>query len=246
MSNDKLVVPFAVVLAALHWLGWFVCAADAKAHLSRPALVGGIVETEGDCMYHCYAFEARSIQPWLMAGGRMADMVAASAIVDQLCNTPLDDVLARLGVGKRVRFVRRAGGVFIVIAEERDTLMLLRDAWSLQLPLLAPGLEAIHALAEGESEYAAVAAARPLLGAARNRPALTLPVAGPLVEREARTGQPAVARIVKGSARKQGFVGAATVRKRSPQVGALSGLSDKLFDADWLAQRRASGEPELV
>lgn len=197
-------------------------------------------------MHYSYSFEARSIQQWIMAGGRMADMVAASAIVDQLCNAPLDALIEQLDIADTIRFARRAGGVFIALSQDGDALRQLRDGWSLLVPLLAPDLEAVHALAEGPTEYAAVTAVRPLLAAARNRPQAALPPAGPLTEREARTGLPAQQRIDRGSARKRGFASAATVCKRAVNDEAVGALGAKLLCPELLRSRRAEGLPELV
>ncbi|WP_172202828.1 hypothetical protein [Niveibacterium sp. COAC-50] len=198
-------------------------------------------------MPFCYAFEAKSIQSWILDSGRMAEMVAASSVVDALCEGPLDALASRLDVAGDIRWARRAGGAFYALADSAAPLTALRDAWSLAMPGLAPGLEFIHAIVEGGSDFAALSTALQQLGAQRNEPAISLPLPGPLAEREARTGLPAVRHVSNGSSRKQGFVSAPTLRKRGADLDAAEGVGERMLPPEASAAARdAAGLPRYV
>lgn len=178
---------------------------------------------------YAYSFEARSIQSYILDGGRLADMVAASELVDRLCGAPLDAALAAGDIAGQARFSRRAGGAFRAMFDSKASAERLRDVWSLFLPLYAPGLEFVHAVTEGNSEADAAQNGARLLAALRNFPAAALPEAGPLIERSPRTGLPATRLLPLPGGEKE-LVDAATERKRDDDLRKSRALSGKFLE----------------
>ncbi len=141
-----------------------------------------------------YMFEASSIQSYLVLGGRLADMVAASELVEQLTCDLLDDILKTLDLeeDKSIRFSRRAGGAFFAFLPERQRAEDLRNLMALTLAQIAPGLDFVHCVVEGENDFDAASKGMETLGRAKAVPRASLPVIGPLVMRAPRTGNAAV------------------------------------------------------
>ena len=182
-------------------------------------------------MICCIAFEAKSIQSYVLGSGKLREMVGASHLVDQLVDGPLDRVLQVLGIGEDISFSRRAGGAFMAFLSDRKEAEALRDAWSLVVPQYAPGLEFVMALAEGVNELDASRKALDQMAADRI-PAPRLPAGVPIVRIAPRTGHPAVinARTPDGSE----WMDAATHRKQVfKRAQALEGKfqrnSSKMF-----------------
>ncbi len=157
---------------------------------------------------HAYLFEARSIQQYILASGRLAEMVGASKLIDALTDTTLDTALEALGLketddlsrldGTHVAFSRREGGVFVALSADRPRTERLRALWTLAVQNVAPGLEWIDALADGETFAEAVDAGYAMLAQRRSQPSATLPEATPYMRVAPRTGEPAVERGKKG------------------------------------------------
>lgn len=139
-------------------------------------------------MYHAYFFEARAIQRYILDGGRLADMVGASAIVDSLCAEPLDEALAALKPASVAAggFARRAGATVSLFLSTSTACEQLRDLWSLVVPGLAPGLDFAHAVVSAASPVEATTQAKAALRSAP--PRVDLPEAAHLVRRSPRTG----------------------------------------------------------
>lgn len=149
--------------------------------------------------YYVYVFEAHSIQPYILNSGKLKDMVGASEMLERLLGEPLDAALAELGLTEfnattgDYAFSRRGGAAFALLFRERDKALALRDLWGLLVNGIAPGLSFDHTVSEaGETPSAAFRDANNRLETLRNRHEISLPVAGPLVRRSPRTGQPAV------------------------------------------------------
>ena len=143
-------------------------------------------------MVWCVAFEAKSIQSYILASGRLRDMVGASHLVDRLVNGPLQGLLDALGIDPdEIRFSRRAGGAFMAFLDDREKAERLRDAWSLLVPRYAPGLEFVLALEEGASAFEAAKNALATMAASRI-PRPRFPSITPLARLAPRTGEPAV------------------------------------------------------
>ena len=200
---------------------------------------------------HAWAFEAGSIQGYILETGRLADAVGASLLVDRLtgdlgddqreCNDLLSVVLRTVGLGQSdITFSRRGGGAFIAFFGNLELLRRTRLLWQAALHANAPGLRwadgvASDAQQPGAEKRAAQGALRACQQASRMDQA-RLPEAGPLVLRVARTGQPAAARVRLG---KKGLeaVDAATLARRLHST-TRAGLR--------VLTERFSNEPDLV
>jgi hypothetical protein len=182
--------------------------------------------------YTAYLFEARSIQSYILDGGRLADQVAASNLLDALCRDPLQAALHCLnlndvtkdrrnpGAGEIV-FPRCGGGAFYAVfggKGAKENAARLRDLWGIAAAAFCPGLEFVHALAEGGDPLAAVTAGTETLVRMRNRPPTPFPETSPLVRRSPRTGWPARLndRLPEGA---REWSDAATLRKRYARDG---------------------------
>jgi len=153
---------------------------------------------------HAYLFEARSIQHYILASGRLVEMVGASKIIDALTAETLDEVLRTLGLEERsgdspidsgsIAFSRREGGVFIAFLADHDQAARLRALWTLVVQNVAPGLEWIDAIASGETFPEAVDRGYKALASRRNQPNASLPEATPFMRIAPRTGEPAARR----------------------------------------------------
>ncbi len=208
-----------------------------------------------------YAFEAKGIQGFILAGGRLRDAVGASILVDSLClpadgATPprpglpaaglLDDALAACGLqeGPGLRFTRRAAGAFTLVAvgaEVAPRLLRFRRLWTLTVAMAAPGLDFIDMLGTGETAPAALRAALAAGQGRRSRLATALPIAPPPARRAPRTGLAAVAVDRRGSDVPEP-IDAATRRKRAhfeasgaSESGARKWLGDQPPGTEWPA-----------
>lgn len=153
---------------------------------------------------HAYLFEARSIQHYILASGRLAEMVGASKIIDGLTAETLDAALATLGLREasdtaaldtgRVAFSRREGGVFVALLSNEATASRLRALWTLVVQNVAPGLEWVDAQTSGATFREAVEAGYLALARRRNQPTASLPETTPCMRVAQRTGEAAVKR----------------------------------------------------
>ncbi|MFZ2404576.1 MAG: hypothetical protein WAW41_05525 [Methylobacter sp.] len=147
-------------------------------------------------MNKAYLFEAHTIQPYILEGGKLAEMVGASEILEELVGKegPLDSVLQEMGLKEQVDFVfsRRGGGAFYLLFKEAVNARQLMEVWSLIVSGFAPGLKYTHACYfEASTQREAIKKAKELLGQRRNWLMPELPEAGPWVRRSPRTGKPA-------------------------------------------------------
>lgn len=149
--------------------------------------------------HYAYLFEAHSIQRYVIQGGKLAEMVGASELLERLTGAagPLDDALRQLRYkqGEDYQFSRRGGGAFFILFTDRTKADALRDLWSLITPMLAPGLEWNHAIGQGDNPQQAIADGKKQLSEKRSHPVALLPEANPLIRRNPRTNFPATAMI---------------------------------------------------
>ncbi len=141
-----------------------------------------------------YLFEAHSIQSYIMNGGKLADMVGASELLESLLakNGPLDDILEAGGFStKEYQFSRRGGGAFYILFKEMVQANKLRDIWSLVVQGFIPGLPYVHCVSEGDTPKSAIANAKDMLTVLRSKPTPLSLQPGPLIQRTPRTGEPA-------------------------------------------------------
>lgn len=146
-------------------------------------------------MKHAYLFEARGIQRFLFASGRLRDMLGGSELLDYLCAPDglLDKTLQALNLKPEV--VRQAGGAFYLLFDHQAEAERLCAAWRLGCASWLPGVEYSDAVVKGGSARAAMQAGHQALREARNRLRADLPNASPLAERSPRTGLAAVKRV---------------------------------------------------
>ena len=140
-----------------------------------------------------YAFEAKSIQRFVLEGSRLLEMVGASNMLEQAAGAVLNRVLDALGLvpGSDVVFARRGGGAFTLVFSDAERAREFQALWSLVFQRHCPGMEFVHARAEDTDAARAIAKLRPLLERDRNRLEVMHPPPGPLVRRNPRTGQAA-------------------------------------------------------
>jgi hypothetical protein len=215
-----------------------------RRRIRRGGLTGLFMEV--DVSYIAYLFEARSIQGYILDGGRLADQVAASNLVDALCREPLQAALEVLDLtdisheerhpaAAEVIFPRRAGGAFYAVLggdDARPRAERLRDLWGMAAANFCPGLEFVHALAAGADPLAAITAGVQRLAQWRSLPPTRFPETAPLVRRSPRTGQPALCNDRLPDEVRE-WADAATLRKRY----ACAGDNTEFKRAEGLTQR---------
>jgi hypothetical protein len=166
-----------------------------------------------DC---CYLFEAKGVQRYILAGGRLLDIAGASDLLAQTVNSSksdlLENVLDAVSFPKLKRhFSRRAAGSFMLhfTADIRPQFERFRALWRLAFSQHAPGLEFAEAFGIGTDAVEAKDHAYANASALRdNSIAALLPMAGPFAERSPRTALPGV------ETRDEEIVDEPTVRKR--------------------------------
>lgn len=194
-----------------------------------------------------YAFEAKSIQSYILDSSALKEMVGASELIEGLCGESISateasrspdllnnvlDVL-NLAESRDIEIARRAGGAFIAVCQDGTNASKLRDLWSFVVQSWAPGLEFTQALIKNADPLHALAELPEVLQHNRNRAPASLPTAGPLVARNPRTGRPACAREKRGD-RPIERLDAATVRNRQTRFRDGRRLLDKLLpDPDY-------------
>ncbi|MCW8109608.1 hypothetical protein OPS25_13950 [Alteromonas ponticola] len=181
---------------------------------------------------YAYAFEARSIQNYVFAGGKLRDIVAASNLVDQLTDQILLTTLDELGITDDIRFSRRAGGAFYAISNNETSIKNLASVWPLVVNGFAPNLEILTSLNHGENDYLAVRAALAELKIKRNYPAPQLPTIPPIAQRAQRTGGGAIFGKYSINGDTTEIVDLATEQKRKFAIHGLEGntLKDNLAE----------------
>ncbi len=156
-----------------------------------------------------YLFEAKSIQAHLRAGGRLRDAVGASAVIDAISGDAtstnpgrgtslLDGLLGTLARQGDVHVVRRAAGAFRLVFSGDEAAACadhMRRLTRLALPSVAPGLDFVDAVGEGDDAAAALKDAQEAsLGRRGLSPRFEPPVA-PIAERAPRTGTAAAGTV---------------------------------------------------
>jgi hypothetical protein len=143
---------------------------------------------------HTYLFEAKGIQRYIFASGRLRDAAAASDLIARLASSDKNDLVAAFiaRCDPPPEFSRRAGGAFCIhfgSAEARDRF---RASWRVALFTVLPGLEFVEGCGEGDSDADAIEDARSRQAGRCNSIAQTLPLGGPATHFSPRTGRPAL------------------------------------------------------
>lgn len=150
-----------------------------------------------------YLFEAKGIQKWILEGGRLRHIAAASNILAACCQSTGQDLLATVmhAAAFPATASRRAGGAFMLHFPVADTAAFdrFRALWRLVFCQIAPGLEFVESIGRGatdtEARTRAYDPARQIRphGGRENTVASLLPLGHPLTQFAPRTGRPAVA-----------------------------------------------------
>jgi hypothetical protein len=180
---------------------------------------------------HSYLFEAKGIQRYILAGGRLLDIAGASELLAATAKSRGDDlvasVLAAAGWPEKPRFSRRAAGAFMLhyTSSLAPQFERFRALWRLVFSQHAPGLEFAEAFGSGadaaEAKIEAYGSASELR---ENGSVALLPLAGPFAERSQRTAMPGVERIGDE------ILDEATVRKRP--VGRQKAFANLFIPTD--------------
>jgi len=195
--------------------------------------------------YIAYLFELKSIQSYLMAGGKLKDMVNASDMLEQItegsAHEPgwLDSALELANLtlnndaskGALVNLSRRAGGAVYLIAEasEKEKLEKFRLLWSLTVQQILPDCEFVDCLtSEGLNAFDCVAKGRVQLLEQRSLFYPSLPLSTPMTQIAPRTGTPATGKKDKEWLDKSGL------QKRQYR-SAKSNLASKFSQLDAMA-----------
>lgn len=166
-------------------------------------------------MKHAYLFEARGIQRFLFASGKLKDMLGGSELLDYLCAEGgyLDQVLEKFD--PKPGAPRRAGAAFYLLFNSEDDARRFQTVWRLGFSNWVPGVEYVDTLSSAESALKAVANGQQALREQRNILSAELPRPGPLSERSPRTGIAAIKRDSKQKGEES--LDAATATKRQFQ-----------------------------
>ncbi len=193
-------------------------------------------------MVAAYGYQAKSIQAYVLQGGKLVDMVGASALVDDLARDP--GIAAGRGQGDgrgadhlqaafvalaeaggdphAVTVIRRAGGALTLVGETA-TLVRFRAIWSLHVQRTMPGLVFVDGLVSGDEALPdLLARLEAELTVSRNLPPAAAPLHPPGIHRAGRTGQAAVIRDGK---RDDEAIAAPTAAKRAAVLRDDGGLT---------------------
>ncbi len=155
-----------------------------------------------------YHFETKSIQNYILDSSKLKDMIGASEQIEYLCHDEalsneenkdqlLDNVLNSLGLDdSKVKFARKAGGAFQALFSNANEAKNFQAVWTFCVQQAFPGLTFAQGMATDDRLKTALKMARDdLFKHDHNAFFPQLPLAGPLIARSPRTGQPAVARL---------------------------------------------------
>lgn len=141
---------------------------------------------------HCYVCEAGSIQDYLLASNRLRDIVGGSELLEMIWQELREAAVDACGQGHHIRFARKAGGAFYALSESAEALDAFQSLFSLAAEQFAPELILQAGRGEGTTPSQAFKAAMRASAMNRNRPSPQVPVSGPYVQQDPRTGRAAV------------------------------------------------------
>ena len=104
-------------------------------------------------MKYAYLFEARGIQRFLFATGKLKDMIAGSELIDYICSEKgyVNQVLEALHLKDTVKTPRIAGGVFYLIFDNKEDALRFQSVWRVASAQWLPGLERVDAMSEADT-----------------------------------------------------------------------------------------------
>lgn len=163
---------------------------------------------------YTYLFEARGIQRFLFATGKLKDMIQGSELIDYICADEgyVDQVLHSLNL--QVKAPRKAGGAFYLIFNAQEDAQRFQSVWRIVAKQWFPSVECVDVLCNAGSIKEAIGQGLQQLAVARNQIQIELPNASPMTERSPRTGMAAVMREFAASGRQESIdIATASVRK---------------------------------
>lgn len=141
-------------------------------------------------------FEAKGIQRYIFASGKLRDVVGASDMVAALANSDPKDEIGKLLHSLNCAdslFSRRAGGAFCLHSNDKSWLRTVRAHWRIWVMTHMPGLEFSEAFGEGANEIKAMHDCFENAGGIRhNMAADVMPYGRPISRIAPLTGRPAI------------------------------------------------------
>jgi hypothetical protein len=148
-------------------------------------------------MFSVYIFEAKSVQAFVLAGGRLRDMVGGSALLDWMTSDDVDDKSILLPIVKafgNAAILRAAGGAITVLfnggSHARDAHSF-RALWRFQVHDTAPGLFFADGIGSGSDNHTAISTAQSNARVGVNARHAELPQAIPPMAQSQRMAAPA-------------------------------------------------------
>jgi hypothetical protein len=146
---------------------------------------------------YAYMFEAKGIQRYIFASGKLRDVVGASDLVAGLARSEGCDrigaLIDKLELTLKTEFSRQAGGAFCLHSSDIEDLHIIRSHWRLYVLRALPGLEFTEGFGAGDSQISAMQDAfRHSSGIRSNGIAEVLPFGRPVHDYAPMTGRPHV------------------------------------------------------
>jgi hypothetical protein len=140
-------------------------------------------------MSYLYRYECKGIQEWILAGGKLRDIAAASNLIEEV---PVERaaLCEKLVCNPKV-LAEAAGGGTLEFAS-RAELEKFAAEWPMHMDAYAPGLHVVQAWVVKQAGSLELDGLYMHLASARQQLHPELPQVGPLVEIAGRTGLPAV------------------------------------------------------
>ncbi|MBN1664025.1 MAG: hypothetical protein JW943_10535 [Deltaproteobacteria bacterium] len=179
-----------------------------------------------------YSFAAKDIQNYILKSDKLAEMVGASELIDNLCREGgfLQKTIDDLGIAEeKYEIITKAAGWAKIKFENEADAATLYKYWPLAVSFYAPGLHIVQSLiAINGALSSAINESEKQLIYARNTLDVDMPEAGPLIDRNQRTGLAATGRQAGDAIDKE------SKRKRDIKANALikriTGIEN---DANW-------------
>lgn len=169
-----------------------------------------------------YRYEIKGIQSYILATHRLREIAGASALIDDLAGK------AKSLAGRGEVLAAAAGGATIRF-DSIDDLRRFAEWWPVYVRRSLPGVQLVQAWATSDGGRAIPPELFQRLRTSRNLLDVSLPEAGPLVERATWTGAPAVKRVNDHGSRT--LIDAATLGKRK-RSDVNDALAERLLPGD--------------
>lgn len=150
--------------------------------------------------HHAWLLEAKGVQRYIFAAGRLRDLIGASEAVHTIATLDGDDLLKKvldaLGIDQKNLEISRRASSALSLHGPRDTLQRVRNQMRLALMTSRPGLELVDSLGEGDCPMTALDAAYTgASGIRANAAASVLPLGRPPMLVAPETGMPAIGMV---------------------------------------------------